>query len=463
MRRPFKLELCIFLAICFVWRTVSFRPPSTISRSRCFRDVTFPHKIRTKSSNLYAGGKKNMSSSDRERRDEERRRNERKDDVVIGKTSAKRGESDYVLDPKATEEEYLRQASNVEQEIFYLTEQGMELLNTVCSSFVTDRECIHMMFILTLGYHFIIQFELEDADRAFDKVFELRPNAYLWQAGIVKFYLGNLRDAADIFARNARTYESKFGCQATEERIWRDACELKFLNLLPRKERKDLTKGQDVSSLIKSIPDFKSDDILSMESRRVLKVTQNLFSATVGSDKSEEILTRAKLRSLCGEDNTKTPITPDRKMWKLNAWFYLGLHFDVIGETQESQNCMKMALKLCPSIGKSKDIIHTLPLLHMSTRDWFDDADFDDDPMTQDQKSNELDFAPPQSTLPIYASADPVVEESIRKGVAKMKLTELKDALRLRNLNTIGSKQALQERLFYSLMDDAGFQSGFAP
>ena len=80
-----------------------------------------------------------------------------------------------------------------------------------------------------------------------------------------------------------------------------------------------------------------------------------------------------------------------------------------------------------------------------------------------DQKSNELDFAPPQSTLPIYASADPVVEESIRKGVAKMKLTELKDALRLRNLNTIGSKQALQERLFYSLMDDAGFQSGFAP
>ena len=60
-----------------------------------------------------------MSSSDRERRDEERRRNERKDDVVIGKTSAKRGESDYVLDPKATEEEYLRQASNAEQEIFY--------------------------------------------------------------------------------------------------------------------------------------------------------------------------------------------------------------------------------------------------------------------------------------------------------------------------------------------------------
>ena len=100
----------------------------------------------------------------------------------------------------------------------------------------------------------------------------------------------------------------------------------------------------------------------------------------------------------------------------------------------------------------------------MSTRDWFDDSDFEDDPMTQDQSiDDDTEFTPPQSTLPIYASADPLVEESIRKGVGKMKHAELKDALRLRSLNTIGSKQALQERLFYSLMDDAGFQSGFAP
>jgi hypothetical protein len=80
---------------------------------------------------LYAGSKKNLSLSDKERRDEETRRNTRKDDVVIGKTSAKRGESDYAIDPKITEEEYLRQASKVEKQIYYRTEEGMELLKSV--------------------------------------------------------------------------------------------------------------------------------------------------------------------------------------------------------------------------------------------------------------------------------------------------------------------------------------------
>ena len=49
------------------------------------------------------------------------------------------------------------------------------------------------------------------------------------------------------------------------------------------------------------------------------------------------------------------------------------------------------------------------------------------------------------------------------EGVGKMRLSELKEALRLRGLKVVGSKESLQERLFFSLMDDAGFNSGFAP
>lgn len=71
------------------------------------------------------------SASEKERRDEEERRRRRKDDVVIGKTSAKQGEKDFALDPQTTEQEYLRQASIVEKEVFRLTGAGMEFLNSV--------------------------------------------------------------------------------------------------------------------------------------------------------------------------------------------------------------------------------------------------------------------------------------------------------------------------------------------
>lgn len=270
-----------------------------------------------------------------------------------------------------------------------------------------------------------------------------------------------MQEAADLFARNARTYESKFGQPASEERIWRDACELKFLGSMAPTKRKAIDESGDIATLIRSIPDFKSDDMFSTETRKVMKLTRDLFGASVYSDMNNEILARAKLRSLCGTDD-KYP-TPDKKMWRLSAWFYLGLHLDVLGDVEESKKCMKMALKLCPSSGKSDDIVHTLPLLHMSARDWFDDADFDDDPMTTAISTEDVKFSPTKPKLAPYTYADPYIEESIRSGVAKMKFPQLKEALRLRGLNVVGSKQALQERLFYSLMDDAGFQSGFAP
>lgn len=92
----------------------------------------FPALQRKGYSCLFTGDKKkNLSASERERREEEERRRKRRDDVVIGKTSAKRGAKDFSLDPKSTEEEYLRQASNIEQQVFQLTEAGLESLNLV--------------------------------------------------------------------------------------------------------------------------------------------------------------------------------------------------------------------------------------------------------------------------------------------------------------------------------------------
>ena len=284
----------------------------------------------------------------------------------------------------------------------------------------------------------------------------------MWQAGIVKFYLGEYQVAIDVLARNAQTSESKFGCPASEERIWRDACELKFLDSISKQERKEILESDE--NTLPKIPENESDDIFSIETRRVIKTTRDLFSAAVSSDKSAELLARAKLRSMGGGVGENERV--DRKMWKLNSWFYLGLYHDVVGDVEESKKCMKMALQLCPSSGKSDDITHTLPMLHMTVRDWFDDDEFDDDPMDKEVgDSNDTGFSPPQPSFPSnsLAYADPVIEESIKKGVGKMRLAELKEALRLRGLKIVGSKEALQERLFYSLMDDAGFNSGLEP
>ena len=126
-----------------------------------------------------------------------------------------------------------------------------------------------------------------------------------------------------------------------------------------------------------------------------------------------------------------------------------------------------MALRLCPSSGKSDDIIHTLPLLHMTVRDWFDEDDFEKDPLVDevDESDMEDSFTPekPSFTPTSMAYADPIIEDSILTGVRQMTLSQLRKALSLRGLKIVGSKQSLQERLFYSLMDDAGFNSGFAP
>lgn len=118
------------------------------------------------------------------------------------------------------------------------------------------------------------QLQLEEASEAFDNVFELKPDAYLWQAGIAKFYLGDLQKAAEIFSNSAHYYETKFLEPASEERIWRDACELKLASSMEKAERKHVEKNGGVSSLIAQISERSEDEEpLNAETRCVLPAT----------------------------------------------------------------------------------------------------------------------------------------------------------------------------------------------
>jgi hypothetical protein len=121
--QPWKRLATIFALWSFGWPTVvsfSFQHRKRLSHSASSGTVLFE-----------GDKKKNLSASEKEQRDEEARRRQRKDDVVIGKTSAKKGEKDFALDPKGTEQEYLRQASRIDREVYFLTEEGMQSLNAV--------------------------------------------------------------------------------------------------------------------------------------------------------------------------------------------------------------------------------------------------------------------------------------------------------------------------------------------
>jgi tetratricopeptide (TPR) repeat protein len=376
---------------------------------------------------LFASDRKSQSAAEWARREEEKGRREREGDVVIGKTSAVKGATDYAIDAKATEAEWLRQASKVERKVYEQTNEGMKMLKML---------------------------RLEEAATAFDQVFKLKPNAYLWQAGIAKFYLGDLANAADIFARNAITFESKFGMPATEERIWLHACKLKLYKSMDKEDKKRVRATGGIEALLAPTPENETTvELLRSESRKAIRIARELFAATVANDYSGDILARAKLRAIGGNFEQKPKA--DLKMWKINAWFYLGLHYDVLGEEKESKECMKMALKMCPSFGNGDDIVHTLPMLHMARRDWFDNEEFVE---TSNETGDDERKSKASTNASLPVQANPVLLESIKASISKLKLTNLRDALKVRGLKTFGSKEELQIKLFKSLMNDAGLQ-----
>lgn len=266
-----------------------------------------------------------------------------------------------------------------------------------------------------------------------------------------------MEGAADIFARSACIYESKFLEPASEERIWRHACELKLLNSMSKKERKLLEETGGAGSLLAPIPEQeRTVSLLGTEIRKVIRITRDLFSASVERDHSARILSRAKLRSIGGTFDERPKM--DLKMWKLNSWYYLGLHYDCLGEPEESKKCMKMALQLCPSAGNGGDIVHTLPMLHMSQRDWFDDDDFESGPNNALESEKFISTALEEAAKPLLEGEkgmDPIFVESIKSSLSEMSFIELQEALGLRGLRSSGSKEQVLVRLFLSLIEDA--------
>jgi len=280
-------------------------------------------------------GSKILTSSQIARRLEEQRRADRRDESVPGLTSAISGSTNFEMNATVTEGQWNQQASENEQQVRKYTSEAFEAIKML---------------------------RLEEAEEAFDNVYKLRPNAYCWQAGLVKFYLGDFCKAAYFFSKNAATFEEKFGLPASEERIWRDACDLKTRNSLIMKERE--------SSDIPKIPNAEEGESAALrDSRPVMKITRDLFSASVEGDLSAVEMKRAELLAICNRNDKVAPLK-ESNIWKLSSWFYLGLHYDVIGQHEDSKACMEKAIKQC--IESSDDILHVLPTMHMTQRNWFD-------------------------------------------------------------------------------------------
>lgn len=350
-----------------------------------------------------------MTLSEQERRREAKRRAERKNDVKPGTTSAIRGAKDFTIDPVATQYQWMQQASAEEQEVYRLTDEGMEALK---------------------------MFDLDTSVKAFEAAVAIKPNAYVWQEGIAKFYKGDLNGAAGTFTRCAELYESKFDQPATEERIWRNACNLKKYHTMSWEDRKEVRESGTMEQLVPLVPE--TDDtirLMGSETRRVLRLVHDLFEATLKQNHVEGALARARVRSVGGvvEEASFVP-QMDRKLWKIHAWYFLALYHDVIGEYEESKDCLKTALKLCPN-ANGADIIHVLPLLHMTTRDWFDDEDVKD-----------------PSVEAGVSSIDEAVEKSLRNSLQNLRHIDLVTALRSRSLVYTGSKDMLVERLLECLL-----------
>jgi tetratricopeptide (TPR) repeat protein len=385
-----------------------------------------------------------LTAAERERREEDQRRKERAKEVVIGQTSAQQGATDFTVNPQATEAAYLQQASAIDQLVYKETEQGLRHLRLL---------------------------QISEAGACFDRVFAVKPEAYLWQAGIVKYYLGDYERAAEILTRAAWTFETRFGEPATEERIWRLVVALKKYHDKIKKNRKVVLETGGIESLVPELTAKENDEALRRsEMRKVLRTTRALFEAAAERDLAGTIVSLAKLRALGGdvEGSAKRPLL-DRKLWRLNSWFYLGLYYDAVGNVEESKKCIKTALLLSP--GSGTDLIHVLPMLHMSQRGWFDDEDIHDDDLyinrsngvggtvtSHKLESDSTNKAPrPQFRSP--SSLDPALVESIRSGVEQLRYSDVQNALRIRGMKGVGTKEELQERLISSLLQDAGLMT----
>ena len=367
----------------------------------------------SKSSSSSASSAKYVSSAEKERRAEIQRRLERKNEVVLGKTSAISDAKDFELDVKATERELIENSNAIEQQVRQFTDQGLGALK--CG-------------------------DLERARDAFEKVYELKPNVYLWQAGIVMFYLGDTYKAAECFVNNANLYELRFGDPASEERIWRDACELILRRSLKKKAR---ASNESSVSLEKSIitPEVSPVDTnFPKERRKVVRIARELFSSSIENDNTTVVLTLAKLRHLALRPGS------DRMRWKLHAWFFLGLYYDAVGDVNKGKYCMKRALIKAGGGAITDDVLAALPLLHMTHRNWFDNDDID----SMDDENIDL------------TGSTNYITAIIKEEAEALSRPELQGELKRRGFKCTGYKKAeLQESFVNVLVSIAATDNDF--
>ncbi len=285
---------------------------------------------------------------------------------IPGKTSAIPGSQNLPINPIQTQTEWYNQASTYDKLKKEYIGKALDYVKGL--QLEKAKEC----------YDYVL-YELNnennnnyDHNQQQQQQQQQQHNCYCWQYGIVLFYLGYYHHAAEIFVYNCKLYESKFGIVASEERLWRDACELKIRSVDPSSLLDNDLKKMKIAQLDSSnVVDggssgndgSASDLLLMQETRKVLRIARDLFSSSIQGDLGNEVLSRGKLRSICGEydnnnssnnannnsNNKKGIMKTDKKMWRLSSWYYLGLHYDVIGDYKSSKDCMKMALRQCVS------------------------------------------------------------------------------------------------------------------
>lgn len=223
------------MAICLisVGLTTAFGPSPLVHHLHCpVPSARTHHHLyassgSSTSSDSGGGGEaplhKNLFESQKERREEDRRRKARMEEgfATPGVSSAIPGARDFAINVDKTEREYLQSLSTSDN---YNDDDDSVIDENNVDKYVaiwTDEGLAHLRM---LRFH--------EAATSFHKVYQIKPEAYLWQDGLLKYYLEDYHAATESLANNAFRYESRFMEPASEERIWRDAAELKIVHTL---------------------------------------------------------------------------------------------------------------------------------------------------------------------------------------------------------------------------------------